>query len=256
MVFELWSIVHFLYMLSPFILFLLAYLPVRNAASRVKDSVAVLLGVLSLLVLVVRNVDIYMRSGIDLEIIPLQVCHIGNIVTGFALLTRRRWLIITGFCFNMIPAFLAMVFADSLTNYATLWEIRPQSYVWGHILIVVSALYGVLAYKPYPTRKSVVASLSLISVILVAAVVCNSALRLIDGWEPNYFYLYNDKGTPLKFLYDVFPALNFGWFSINIFYVGVLVGVFVAVYFVLLYLVRCISDKENTERDLSSWRRA
>ncbi len=247
MVFEMWSVWHILYILSSPLLFLLLYFFVRNAPARVKEGVALTLGILSLLVLIIRNVDIYARNGMDLEIIPLQVCHVGNIVTGLALITRRRWLLITGFCFNMTPAFLAMIFADSLANYDTLLAIRPQAYVWGHILIVVCALYGVFIYNPKFTRRDVVRSLLLICGILIAAIICNSALRYIDGWEPNYFYLYSYKGTPLKFLYDAFPTLNVGWFSINIFYVLVLVIVFVAVYFALLYVVKLISklDKEN-----------
>lgn len=89
--------------------------------------------------------------------------------------------------------------------------------------------------------RDVKISLSVISGILITAIICNSALRLIDGWEPNYFYLYNYKGTPLKFLYDVFPTTSISRFSINIFYVAVLVIVFVAVYFALFYLAKLIS---------------
>ena len=239
MVFEMWSVGHFLYMLSPFVIFALLYIfAIRGKSERVRDTVSLILGILSLLILTVRNADIFLRSGWDLEIIPLQVCHVGNIVTGFALLLKKRWLLITSFCFNMMPAFLAMIFADSLANYDTLLAIRPQSYIWGHIVIVVIALWGIAAYRPIPTRGDVVLSLSLISGILVAAIVCNSALRLIDGWAPNYFYLYDYKGTPLRFLYDPFPTLNIGWFSINPVYVAVLVAVFIALYFALLYLVK------------------
>jgi fatty acid-binding protein DegV len=31
---------------------------------------------------------------------------------------------------------------------ANLLKIRPQTYVWGHILIIVCALYGLIMYKP------------------------------------------------------------------------------------------------------------
>ncbi len=241
MIFEMWSVWHFLYMLSPFVIFPILYFAVKNASDKVKNTTALILGIISLSILIIRNIDIYATCGMDLEVIPLQVCHVGSIVTGLALIFRKRWLLLTGFCFNMTPAFLAMIFADSLANYPTLLAIRPQTYVWGHIMIVVCALYGILIYKPHSTRGDVTASLSLISGILASAIICNSALRLIDGWEPNYFYLYNYQGTPLKFLYDIFPTTTVGWFSINIFYVLVLIAVFVVVYFALLYLTKIIS---------------
>ena len=128
MVFELWSVIHFLYMLSPIILFCGIYFFVRGRSERVKNAVALVLGALSVFIIVIRNVDIFLRTGWNLEVIPLQVCHIGSIVAGLALITRKKWLIATTFCFNMIPAFLAMVFADSLANYDTLLKIRPQTY--------------------------------------------------------------------------------------------------------------------------------
>ena len=246
MVFEMWSIWHFIYMLSPFVIFALLYMfAVRGGSERTRDTVSLLLGILSLLILTVRNADIFAREGLDLEIIPLQVCHVGNIVTGLALILKKRWLLITSFCFNMVPAFLAMIFANSLANYDTLLRIRPQAYVWGHIIIVVIALWGIAAYKPRPTRRDVALSLSLISGILVTAIICNSAFRLIEGWEPNYFYLYNYEGTPLSFLYNPFPTINIGWFTINPIYVLVLFSVFLLVYFVLLWLAWLYAGHHN-----------
>ena len=41
------------------------------------------------------NVDIYIRSGMSEEIIPLQVCHIGSVIAGLALIFKKKWLIIT-----------------------------------------------------------------------------------------------------------------------------------------------------------------
>ena len=243
MKFEMWSIWHFVYMISPFIVFLLLYLVTCKKSEKVKNITGIILGAVSLLILIVRNVDIYLRNGMDLEVIPLQVCHVGSIVTGLALMLRKRWLLITAFCFNMIPAFLAMIFANSLENYSELLRIRPQTYIWGHIFIVVCSLYGVFIYKPKATKKDLIYSLSTIFSILIVAIVCNSALRLIPEWEPNYFYLYNYKGTPLKFLYNAFPVTNWGWFSINFLYVIILVLVFIVVYFALLYLTKLIAKK-------------
>ena len=182
MVFELWSLAHFLYLISPFVIFFIIYYLVKNKTEKTKKIVGIILGSISIFILVIRNVDIYMREGWDLEIIPLQVCHIGSVVAGLALIFNKKWLISTSFCFNLIPAFLAMVFADSLTNYDTLLKIRPQTYIWGHIFIIVCALYGILVYLPKLTKKDLIKSIIFVSSMALCAIICNSAFRVMFNW--------------------------------------------------------------------------
>ena len=116
MKFELWSIWHILYIISPFCIFVILYYLLKNKGEKTKTLLGSILGYLSLFIIIIRNIDIYIRSGMGVEVIPLQVCHIGSIIAGLALILRKNWLINTAFCFNMIPAFLAMIFADSLAN--------------------------------------------------------------------------------------------------------------------------------------------
>ncbi len=245
MTFQLWSVWHFLYMLSPFIIFTALYFIVRKRSNKVKHIIGIILGAISLSIIVIRNIDIFARSGWGVEVIPLQVCHIGSIVTGLALILRKKWLISTSFCFNMIPAFLAMVFADSLANYDTLLKIRPQTYVWGHIFIVVCALYGILVFLPKLTKRDLLYSVTFVGSMSIVAIICNSLFRHLFAWEPNYFYLYNYKGTPLKFLYNVLPASNYGWFSINWFYSITLIAFFVAVFIGLFFFAKLIVKKSS-----------
>ena len=248
MVFRLWEIEHFLYILSPFVIFAGVYFLVKNRSKKAKHIVGMALGALSVAVLLLRNIDIFLRNGWEAEVIPLQVCHIGSLVAGLALLLRSKCLITTAFCFNMIPAFLAMVFADSLANYDTLLKIRPQTYVWGHIFIIVCALYGIFVLLPKLTKKDLFGALGFILVMSIVAIVCNSAFRALWAWEPNYFYLYNYKGTPLKFLYTALPTSTYGWFSINWFYTLTLFAVFVAafagLFFVAKWAVKKIGKSE------------
>ena len=246
MSFEMWSIWHILYMISPIILFVIVYFSIKNKTDKTKYIVGVMLGILSITILVVRNIDIYIRSGWDAEIIPLQVCHIGSLIAGLALISKKKWLIIAAFCFNMIPAFLAMLFADALVNYDTLLKIRPQTYIWGHIFIIICALYGVLVYLPKLTKKDLIHSIGFVLVMAVIAIVCNSAFRESFNWEPNYFYLYDYSGTPLKFLYKVVPTNNYGWFTINWFYVVTLLLFFLLV-FVFLYYISFVCIKKITD---------
>lgn len=243
MKFELWSVGHILYMCSPFVIFTAIYFFTRKSSVKTKNLLGYILGGISVAILLVRNIDIYIRSGWDLEVIPLQVCHIGSIVAGLALLLKKKWLILTSFCFHLLPAFLAMVFADSLANYDTLLKIRPQTYVWGHIFIIVCALYGVLIHRPKFEKKDLCYALIFVGCMAVSAIICNSLFREWLGWEPNYFYLYNHKGTPLKFLYTAVPASIYGWFHINWFYVGVLLAVFVGVFVGLYFLAKWLIEK-------------
>lgn len=240
MKFELWSVWHILYICSPFVIFSVIYALVKNRSEGVRNVVGVVLGSISVLILVVRNVDIFIRNGWEAEVIPLQVCHIGSIIAGLALIFKKKWLTLTAFCFHLIPALLAMVFADALANYDTILKIRPQTYVWGHIFIIVCALYALLVHRPGLNRKDLYKAIAFVGVMACAAIVCNSLFREILAWEPNYFYLFDYRGTPLKFLYTAFPTSVYGWFQINWFYTGILLAVFVAAFCGLYYLAKLL----------------
>ena len=253
MVFKLWSIWHILYILSPAILFAGLYLLVRKTTDKTKHTVGIVLGALSIFSLVLRNVDIFVRNGWDSEISPLQVCHIGSLIAGLAVITKRKWMIATAFCFNIMPALLAMVFADALANYDTLLAIRPQTYVWGHILILLCALYGVLVYLPDLTRPDLYNSMIFVGSASLVAIICNSAFRATLGWEPNYFYIYDYSGTPLKFLYNATPTSHYGWFSINWLYTLTLIAVFVGLFIGLFLLAGLIVKRmESCSADVDS----
>lgn len=241
MKFEMWSLLHILYLLSPFIIFMIFFLLVRNKSEKTKYIIGIIIGIISILIILIRNIDIYIRNGWDLEVIPLQVCHIGSIIVGLSLILKKKWLILVSFCFNMLPAILAMVFADGLANYDTILKIRPQTYIWGHIFIVVGALYGIFVYKNIFTKKDLCYSLIFVSICLITAILCNNLFRLCFNWKPNYFYLFNYKGTPLKFLYNIIPTSIYGWFEINWLYTLTLIFVFLIVYILLYFLAKKLS---------------
>jgi hypothetical protein len=141
-----------------------------------------------------------------------------------------------------------MVFADALANYDTLLKIRPQTYIWGHIFIVVCALYGVLMYLPKLTKKDLLHSICFVSIMSVIAIICNSAFRRYFNWEPNYFYLFDYTGTPLKFLYTVMPSSEYGWFIINWFYVIILLFFFMIVFLFMYYIANVCIEKLKYNR--------
>ena len=188
-----------------------------------KNVISYVLGTLSLFIIVIRNIDIYLRSDWGTEAMPLQACHIERIIAGLSLILKKKWLIDAAVCFNMILA-TSMVFSDSLANYDTHLEIHPQTYVWGH----VCALYNLLVYLSELARKDLLSSLIFVSIMCITTIICNSIFRTILNWGPNYFYLFNYKGTPLKFLYSLIPSSNYGWFEINWFYVLILILFYVS----------------------------
>ena len=79
------------YILSPFVIFAMIYFLTRKLSEKAKYIIGIIVGSLSILIIVLRNVDIYIRSGWDLEVIPLQVCHIGSIIIGLALILKKKF---------------------------------------------------------------------------------------------------------------------------------------------------------------------
>jgi len=251
MTFELWSIWHILYICSPFVIFFIIYSLVKKQSDKVKSIVGYVLGGLSIFILLARNVDIFARNGWDAEVVPLQVCHLGSIIAGLALIFKNKCLMLITFCFHMIPAFLAMIFADALANYDTILKIRPQTYIWGHIVIIVCALYAILVYRPNFEKRDLIKSIAIVGVMALVAIFCNSLFRKAFDWTPNYFYLFNYKGTPLKFLYTAVPSSRYGWFEINWFYTIVLLVFFIGVFIGLYFIAKIIAKiKPHTQKDV------
>ena len=151
----------------------------------------------------------------------------------------------------MKPAFLAMIFADALANYDTILKIRPQTYIWGHIFIIVCALYAILVYRPNFEKRDLIKSIAIVGVMALVAIFCNSLFRKAFDWTPNYFYLFNYKGTPLKFLYTAVPSSRYGWFEINWFYTIVLLVFFIGVFIGLYFIAKIIAKiKPHTKKDV------
>ena len=88
----------------------------------------------------------------------------------------------------------------------------------------------------------------------LVAIICNSLFRTTLGWEPNYFYIYDYSGTPLKFLYNATPTSSYGWFSINWLYtltlIAVFVGLFIGLFMLAKFLVQLV-EKHNAELEES-----
>ena len=59
MKFEMWSLMHILYILSPFIIFAFIYFFIRKSSDKTKYIVGIIIGSLSILSIALRNIDIF-----------------------------------------------------------------------------------------------------------------------------------------------------------------------------------------------------
>ncbi len=231
MKFEMWSWFHFLMMLLPIIIFIPLYFILRNKSYKTKYIVGVVIGVISLLILIARNIEIYVQNGFDPEIIPLQVCHFGNIMVFIALVFRSKIATSILWTLNVLAAYASLVYADALEGYANIFgSIRSQAYIWGHVFIVLGGLYAVILKIVRMNFKSFLWGLGVLVLLLIPSIILNSYFNDVLGYSVNYFYVYNSNGVPFEFLY-VGERAKYGWFTINWIYTLSVVGIFI----VLLY---------------------
>ncbi len=230
MQFQMWSFWHYLYILSPAIIMVPLYFILRNKSYKTKYIIGIVIGVLSLSVLIIRNIDIFVRNGFDPQIIPLQVCHFGNIMVFISLVFRSKIATSVLWCLNLLAAFSSLIVADSLAGYSNFFSIRAQAYFWGHLLIVVGALYAVIMKIVRIDFKSFLYGIGVIVLLLIPSIILNSYFNDVLGKNINYFYIYNSNGVPFEFLY-IGERAQYGWFTINWFYTISLIVIFA----VLLY---------------------
>lgn len=220
MAFEMWTWYHYLYILSPFVAIAVLYFILKNKSEKTKYFVGLGIGIISLLVLITRNVDIIIRNGFDPQTIPLQVCHFGNIVVFIALAFKSKVAAAMAWCFNLIPAFASLIMADALIGYQTIFVIRAQSYIWGHFLIVLGAMYPVVLGTIKFKRKDFLIALAITAGLFLLSIVANTFFNDFLNYNINYFYVYNSSGVPFEIFYNITNPVTIGsWFTFNPMYV-------------------------------------
>lgn len=244
MQFHMWSVWHFILILAPILFIVPAYFILRNKSDKVKYVVGVVIGIISLLILIVRNVDIYIRNGFDPEIVPLQVCHFGNILVFVALIFKSKIATSVLWTLNLLAAFSSLIFADSLANYANIFSIRAQAYIWGHLAIVIGALYAVLLKIVRIDFKSFLYGMGFLVVMLIPSIILNSYFNDVLGYSINYFYIYNSNGVPFEFLY-IGERAKYGWFTINWAYTAFLIVIFTAIMYGIYNLQKLVYLKDK-----------
>lgn len=208
MQFEMWSIWHYIYILSPFIVLGLLYFLLKNKSDKTKYIVGVVIGVISLIIILGRNIDILVRNGFDPQTIPLQVCHFGNIMVFLALVFKNKTLAAVAFCLNMPFAYSSLIEAEALAGYSTIWAIRPQAYIWGHLFIVVGAIYPVLLQTIKFKMKHLFKAFAVVFILFVVAMLMNILFNGIGYTSINYFYAFDSGGVPFGMFENLVPKLD------------------------------------------------
>jgi hypothetical protein len=208
MQFEMWSLGHALYILSPFIILTVLYFLFNNSSQKTKQTVGVVIGVISLAIILLRNIDITIRNGFDPQAIPLQVCHFGNIMVFIALIFKNKTAAAIAFCLNMPFAFSSLIEATSLADYSTIFYIRAQAYIWGHLFIIVGAVYPVLLKTIRFKLRDMLRGLFVLAIIFIMAMSMNILFRGIGYTSINYFYAFDSSGVPFKMFENLAPKLD------------------------------------------------
>ncbi len=249
MVFQMWSMLHIAYIVSPVVLAILLYRSTKHRGYEKNRQVGIALSVVAVLILVIRNIDIWVRTGFSYEIIPLQICHFANIVLLLAFIYRNQTLFALSFTLNLPAAYMAIVFANSLSNYNDFWRIRPQAYFWGHLIIVVIALWAVMVKMVRIDMKVMMRTIRLMILLFISAIIINNLFTLI-GMTPNYFYAMRpENGTPLEIFYNLGDPITIGFFVLLPIYwalTALFAGVIVAILYVLnLGIVWATSEQSS-----------
>lgn len=229
MTFTMWSIGHILFMLSPIIFTYLLHISTKNLDQEKKRKVGIYLSILAILILLARNIEIFIRKDFhfDHELLPLQVCHFANFVLLYSFYRKSDVGFALAFCLNLLAAYLSIVFADGLENYDTLLSARGFGYIFGHIIIVVITSWAFLNDFIYITKKTLYKTVVVVEIMILSSVIINNLMYVMYGKYSNYFYTeHPESGTPLEWGWNLGKEFIYGSFKINYIYVLALMFLF------------------------------
>lgn len=239
MKFEMWGLLHIIFIISPVIFVTVLYLLTKDKNKETLYKVGFYISLLAVVLLIARNIEIFIVDNYKFsgELLPLQICHFANFVLLYAFWKKDQAFFALAFCLNLPAALLSIIYANSLTNYTTMFSIRAQVYLWGHMLIVGITVWALLVDLIKIDKKTLIKTLKLMVILYIGAIFVNNLLSLINI-NSNYFYtLRPENGTPLEIFFNLGKTYSFGFFEINFIYLILtsLLGVFVVIVFYLLY---------------------
>ncbi len=242
MTFEMYSIGHLLFVVSPFIsLFILLYFT-KNTNDETNTKIGIWLSIVAIVILFSRNLEIFITNGLnfDIELLPLQICHFANFVLLIAFLKKQQIWFNFALILNLPAAFVSIIFANSLSHYDTILTFRGFAYIFGHMILVTLPLWayfkGFIKLDFHYLKKTFI----VVFILFILSIIMNNILYLISGQYANYFYsLKPENGTPLELFFEWgHELILFDFFKFNFVYLSLttLLGAFVmSLMYVLLY---------------------
>ncbi len=243
MTFEMWSLGHYVFMLSPFLFTVLFYFLMKGRTYEQKRKFGVWLSIIMVIILVLRNVEIMIRRdfAFDYEYIPLQICHFANFVLLYAFIKDNKTMFAMALLFNFPAAMMSIVYANSLANYSTILTFRGFAYIFGHILIVATTLWAFIEGFVKLNLEALKKTMLTIYILYILSVLINNLIGSLSGKYANYFYaLRPEDGTPLETFYNLGVTYEIGKFMINPIYLlltGILGFIVVSLMFGMFKLI-------------------
>lgn len=201
--FEMWSPFHYLMMIFPFVLAIFLYYLLRDKSMQAKKNTGLILSIISILILVTRNIYICIVHGaLNPEVFPFQVCHFASFVFLLAVLSKSNVWGTIAWCLNFPAGLVSVIFADGLERYPTMVNIQAMAYIAGHMLIVTIGLYFLLAGIIKINWQALKKAYLYVGIGYIASVLINSWFNILfahTGKDSNYFYSFKpEAGTPLE----------------------------------------------------------
>lgn len=253
MTFEMWSIGHYLFMVSPFILTILLYLLTKKASFKTKQRLGIILSVLAVILLILRNIEIYVTHGrvFEYELLPLQICHFANFVLLYAFMTDSKAFFGLATLFNLPAALMSIIFANSLENYSNILTFRGVAYIAGHILIVVITLWAFLSGFVRLNKQTLKQTLLIVMVLYMLGLIINNVMLLTTGVASNYFYATRpESGTPLEIFFNLGKEYHIaGYFIVNPIYLILTALLGFAIISILYVLLKLVEPKNNNNQE-------
>ncbi len=212
MTFKMYSIGHLLFFLLPIICCILLWYFLRDNKEK-QLFVGKIIGWFSLFIIASRNIYILFNAGFSPEIIPLQVCHFGNIIIFLSLVYKNKTALVIGFLLNVPAAFISFIFADSLASYDSIFDFLSLAYIFGHLTIVAGGVYPFLFGKIHITKDEIYKAIKVVAVLGIIAYFANAYFHTIGFEHINYFYMYDGQGSPLGFIAEMFDPITIGKFN-------------------------------------------
>lgn len=241
MKFAMWTWYHYLYIVAPFVIVAILYFLFRKKSINTKWIVALILAIVNVAILLIRNIDIFLHIKVmDAELIPLGPCHFANIIFFIGVISRKQAWYNIAWCISLPFGFLAIIFANSLTNYSTMLAIRPMCYILGHLFLIVSILYIYVIGLTKFDKRSFKHGMGYTFIWLIVCIGTNLIYNTISKGQfgvANYMYfLKPENGTPLTILFNLGTDYPIGNTVINPIYIILLSLVGFILFFVMHFL--------------------